>query len=71
MKISDAFEFFDLKTPVFVHTNYGTVSKGIIVGVDNDFDTESGEDEIELDVGADGYTIAIELPDIVKIEKAI
>lgn len=70
MRINDMKEFFDFKTCVRVMTNDGQVFTGIITGVNNSFDTNSNEDEIELDVGGDGYCYNIEIRDIVSIEKA-
>ncbi|MGN0651183.1 MAG: hypothetical protein ACI4KM_12170 [Oscillospiraceae bacterium] len=41
----------------------------MITGVINSFDTHYNEDEIELDIGGDGYCYNIEIRDIVSIEK--
>ncbi len=67
MTINDIWGFFDLETTVCVQTSYGSKNTGIITGVENDFETDSGKDEIELDVG-DCY-LAIYIEDIVSIEK--
>ena len=67
MTINDIWDFFDFKTKVNVKTKDGDETIGIITGVENYFETNSGKDEIELDIG-DCY-LAIEIPDIVSIEK--
>ena len=67
MKISDVFPFFDLKSNVAIYTTDGKKYTGIITGVENDFETDSGIDEIELDMGKT-YFLSIEIPDIKKIE---
>lgn len=69
MCIEDMKEFFDFKTRVKVLTNDGQTFTGIITGVNNSFDTNSNEDEIELDVGGRGYCYNIEIRDIVSIKK--
>ena len=69
MCIKDMKEYFDFKTRVKVTTNDGQVLIGIITGVDNSFDTHSGKDEIELNVGGNSYSIGVEISDIVSIEK--
>ena len=67
MTINDIWKYFDFQTTVCVQTSYGSKNTGIITGVENSFETNSGKDEIELDIG-DCY-LAIEIPDIVSIEK--
>ena len=69
MKILDFKSFFDFETKVKIVTNNGDEYVGIISGVNNDFDTYSGVDEIELCLGNDEY-MDIEIPDITKITKA-
>lgn len=68
MKILDFKPFFDLETKVIITTKNKDKYTGIITGVNNDFDTYSGIDEIELCIGSDEY-IDIEIPDIVSVEK--
>lgn len=67
MTIDDVTKFFDFQTNVCVKTIYGSKNVGIITGIENDFETNSGKDEIELDVGNCYLSIAI--ADIVSIEK--
>ena len=67
MTINNVWAFFDLKTPVKVKTKDGDETIGVITGVENEFETESGKDEIELDVG--NYYLSIEISDIISIEK--
>lgn len=67
MTINDVWMFFDFETKVNVKTKDGDNTTGIITGVENSFETNSGKDEIELDIG-DCY-LAIEIPDIVSIKK--
>ena len=67
MTINDIWGFFDFETTVCVKTSYGSNNIGIITGVENHFETDSGKDEIELDIG-DCY-LSIEIPDIISIEK--
>lgn len=69
MTISDIMFFFDLETTVVVYTSDGEKYTGVITGVENDFETDSGIDEIELYSGG-SYSLSIEIPDIKKIEKA-
>ena len=68
MKILDFKPFFDFETKVIITTKSRDKYIGIITGVNNDFDTYSGIDEIELCIGIDNY-IDIEIPDIVSVEK--
>lgn len=58
-----------MKTPIILRTLDGEQYTGVITGVENDFETDSGVDEIELDIGTD-YYLGIEIPDIIKIQKA-
>lgn len=67
MTIKDIAPYFDFKTKVSVFTKDGKSFVGIITGVENDFDTNSGYDEIELDIGE--CYLRIEIPDIIKISK--
>ena len=69
MTISDIMIFFDLETTVVVYTSDGEKYTGVITGVENDFETDSGIDEIELYSGG-SYSLSIEIPDIKKIENA-
>lgn len=69
MTISDIMTFFDLETTVVVYTSDSKQYTGVITGVENDFETDSGIDEIELYSGG-SYSLSIEIPDIIKIEKA-
>ena len=69
MTITDIMPFFDLKTTVIVYTSDDKQYTGVITGVENDFETDSGVDEIELDMGTD-YYLEIEIPDIIRIQKA-
>ncbi len=69
MTISDIMIFFDLETTAVVYTSDGEKYTGVITGVENDFETDSGIDEIELYSGG-SYSLSIEIPDIKKIEKA-
>lgn len=68
MKILDFKPFFDFETKVKIVTNDGDEYLGVITGVNNDFDTHSGVDEIELYLGKDDY-IDIEIPDIKSVKK--
>lgn len=68
MTISDIMPFFDLETKVIVYTSDGEQYTGVITGVENDFETDSGIDEIELYSGG-GYSLGIEIPEITKIVK--
>lgn len=68
MKTLDFKPFFDFKTKVKISTKENEEYVGVIAGVNNDFDTYSGVDEIELCVGTNNY-IDIEIPDIISIEK--
>ena len=70
MTISDIMPFFDLETTVIVYTSEGKQYSGVITGVENDFETDSGVDEIELYSGG-SYSLAIKIPDIIKIEKTL
>ena len=67
MKINEIKHLFDFETPICITTKDGGKTVGVITAIENDFETESGVDEIELDIG-NSY-LAIELPDIVSIEK--
>ena len=67
MTILDMKDFFDFQTRVVVYTKDGDSVTGIITGIENDFETESGVDEIELDIG-ESFCFAIEIPDIIKVE---
>lgn len=69
MTMFDFKEYFDFETKVKITTNDGKEYVGIIVGVNNDFDTASGKDEIELDIGNDSYGFVIIIDDIVKVER--
>lgn len=68
MTISDIMPFFDLETTVIVYTTDGEQYTGVIMGVENDFETDSGLDEIELYSGG-SYSLGIEISDIAKIER--
>ena len=68
MTMKDFAPFFDFKTKVKIVTSYGKTFVGTITGLENGFDTESGKDEVELDVGS--YYTGIEIPDIVSIKTA-
>ena len=67
MTLNDIWDFFDFKTKVNVKTKDGDETIGIITGVENYFETDSGKDEIELDIGE--CYLAIFIEDIVSIEK--
>lgn len=58
-----------METTVVVYTSDGEKYTGVITGVENDFETDSGIDEIELYSGG-SYSLSIEIPDIKKIENA-
>lgn len=67
MKVSDILQYFDQKTKVTVHTKDGKEYTGIFTGIEDDFDTDSGVDEMELDMGS--YYLDIPLPDVLSIDK--
>ena len=64
MKILDYMEYFE--RPVRVKLSDGRIVDGVLTGIENSFETDSGKDEIELDVGA--YYEGIEISDIRSIE---
>ena len=66
MTMKDFVPYFDFETKVKIMTSYGKSFVGVITGLDNDFDTESGQDEVELDMGK--YYLGIEIPDIISVE---
>ncbi len=66
MTSRDFEKFFDFETQVKISTSDGKSFTGIITGIDDDFDTASGVDEIELDVGT--HYVGIEIPDIISVE---
>ena len=67
MTIDEIALFFDGATRVTVKTDYGTENTGVITGIENGFETDSGQDEIELDVGT--HYLAIDTSHITSIEK--
>lgn len=69
MTAFDFKEYFDFETKVKIITKSGKEYIGIITGVENDFETDSGKDQIELDVGSDSYCFVIIIDDIVKVER--
>lgn len=68
MTIWDFKEYFDFETKVKITTKDDKEYIGIITGIENDFETNSGKDEIELDVGSRSYCFSIIIDDIVKVE---
>lgn len=68
MTIKEIEKYFDFETKVKITTKDNKESVGIITGVINNFDTSSGEDEIELDMAT--HYLGIAIPDIKSIETA-
>ena len=69
MTVFDFKEYFDFETKVKITTKSGKEFVGIITGVENDFETDNGKDQIEIDVGSDSYCFVINIDDIVKVER--
>lgn len=67
MTMKDFAPYFDFETKVKITTSDGKSFVGIITGFEDKLDTESKKDELELDIGK--YYIAIEIPDILSVEK--
>lgn len=65
MTLNEIAKYFDFQKRVTVETTDGDALTGVITAVENDFETESGVDEIELDVG--GHYVGIEISDIKSI----
>ena len=60
-------QYLDFETKVKITTADAQSFIGVITGFEDELDTESKKDELELDVG-DRY-VMIEMPDIVSVEK--
>lgn len=60
-------QYLDFETNVKITTADAQSFIGVITGFEDELDTESKKDELELDVG-DRY-VMIEMPDIVSVEK--
>lgn len=67
MVMKDFAPYFDFETKVKITTADAQSFIGVITGFEDELDTESKKDELELDVG-DRY-VMIEIPDIVSVEK--
>ena len=67
MVMKDFASYFDFKTKVKITTADAQSFIGVITGFEDELDTESKKDELELDVG-DRY-VMIEMPGIVSVEK--
>lgn len=67
MVMKDFAPYFDFETKVKIATADTQSFVGIITGFEDELDTESKKDELELDVG-DHY-VMIEISDIVSVEK--
>ena len=65
MKYREATKFFEKKVKITTLEN--EIFVGVITGFEDDLDTSSGKDEVELDVGE--YDIGIEISDIKSIEE--
>ncbi|WP_295157304.1 hypothetical protein [uncultured Ruminococcus sp.] len=65
MTIEEIAPYFDFNTRVKIVTKDHSEFIGMITGVDDSFDTYSGNDEIELDMGT--YYLSIEISDITEI----
>lgn len=67
MVMKDFAPYFNFETKVKIKTADAQSFIGVITGFEDELDTESKKDELELDVG-DHY-VMIEIPDIVSVEK--
>lgn len=65
MEMADFKDLFFKKIAVTLKS--GETVAGLLTGVENDFDTSSGKDEIELAIGE--YDLALEIDEIETVEE--